>query len=46
MQKYSAVSPEFVPDIIINALIKNLQNFEFISGSTAYAKMEKLSYEK
>lgn len=46
MQKYSAVSPEFVPDIIIDALMKNLQNFEFISGTTAYAKIQKLSYEK
>lgn len=45
MQQYSAVSPEFVPDIIIKALINNLQNFEFISGTVAYTKIEKMSYE-
>ena len=46
MQQYGILSPEFVPDIIINALTKNLQNFEFISGTTAYARIQKLSYEK
>ena len=46
MQQYGILSPEFVPDIIINALTRNLQNFEFISGTTAYARIQKLSYEK
>lgn len=46
MKQYSEVSPQFVPSVIVDALIKNLQNFEFISGTTAYAKIQKLSYEK
>ena len=46
MQRYSSLSPEFLPNIITNTLIKNLQNFEFISGTTGYAKIEKWSYEK
>lgn len=46
MQRYCALSPEFLPGVITVALTKNLQNFDFISGTTAYAKVQKLSYEK
>lgn len=46
MQQYSMISPQFVPEIIVKALMRNLQNFEFVSGTTAYEKIRKLSYER
>lgn len=36
----------FTPQIAINALMKYLNNFEMLSGTTGYKKIEKISYEK
>lgn len=36
----------FTPDITINTLLNNLNNFNLLSGTTAYQKIQKKSYIK
>lgn len=36
----------FTPEIAINALVKHLSSFDMLSGTVAYAKIQKMSYEK
>lgn len=43
---YSPLDLVFVPDIVINAILRRLKNFRFLSGTTAYKKIHKMSYNK
>lgn len=43
---YRALDLVFTPDIVIASLTKNLNNFKCLSGSTAYQKIQKYSYNK
>lgn len=41
---YRPLDLVFTPDIAISALTKNLNNFEMLTGTTAYQKLQKRSY--
>ena len=41
---YRPLDLVFTPDIAINALTKNLNNFNMLAGTTAYQNLQKYSY--
>lgn len=43
---FGALDIVFTPDVAIQALTKNLNNFNFLTGTTAYEKIRKKSYNK
>ena len=45
-RKYRPLDLVFTPDIAIESLITNLKNFYVVSGTTAYQKIQKISYNK
>lgn len=45
-QKYRPLDIVFTPQVAINALVKHLGNFNVLSGTTGYRKIERLSYDK
>lgn len=46
IERYERNSIEKIQDNIVGVLTESLQNFVFVSGTTAYEKIRKLSYER
>lgn len=44
-QAYRPLDLVFTPDIAISALVKHLNSFDMLSGTTAYRTIQKLSYD-
>lgn len=45
-KKFDDLNLGYTPDISIDVLLKHLENFNMISGTTAYQKIQHLSYDK
>ncbi len=45
-QGYRPLSIVYIPDIVINSLVKQLNDFTMLSGTTAYQKIQQWSYDK
>lgn len=46
LQNYVPYDMGYIPDIVANSLVKHLNDINMLSGTTAYQKLQYLSYDK